>query len=496
MSLSIRRRLALAFGSMLTLFLLIVAVDHISMRRLRADASAGAVRAEDALSVKACATAALGAAHAANRLATSVNPDDDLAAWEDAREELLGTLDFLATLADSDSAGTSDLLKQQGMEMIRLTEGELVPLLEDQTDRAALDRVRVRVDRAAMQFASSASELADQLASSFRMHNQSMAIQGQRTQTIIQAVAVAAIVLAVVLVILLAGSLSRRMHSAILRLTEGADRVSHTSSQLAGTGQQLAAGATEQATQLRDISGNLRLVDSMTKATEQHAQDAAEIATRAGQAASQGSSALARMSEAVNQIKDSSEKTVRIVRTIDEIATQTNLLALNAAVEAARAGDAGRGFAVVAEEVRGLARRSAEAVHNTTTLIEAARKSAEKGVSVAGEVSALLEEIAVIVAELSKQVTEVAKASAEQAHALENITGSVSRVESLTGQTVSSAQLSATASSSLSEQAARLEEVVADLVTLASGAAHATPVRTFGAPPQSRSRGALAAPQG
>ncbi len=47
-------------------------------------------------------------------------------------------------------------------------------------------------------------------------------------------------------------------------------------------------------------------------------------------------------------------------RDIQKIARQTNLLALNATIEAARAGDAGKGFAVVANEVKGLARQTAD----------------------------------------------------------------------------------------------------------------------------------------
>ena len=275
--------------------------------------------------------------------------------------------------------------------------------------------------------------------------------------------------LGVLLSVWIAGSITRPLHRVINGLTAGAEQVSGASGQVAQSSQAMAEGANTQASSLEETSASLEEMASMTRQNAENAQAANVMAKEARDAAEKGAVAMNRMNEAIRKIKDSSDQTAKILKTIDEIAFQTNLLALNAAVEAARAGEAGKGFAVVAEEVRSLARRSAEAAKNTEALIEGAQNNSDQGVVASTEVAKILEQIGAKAQKVTQLVGEVSAATTEQAQGIAQVNTAVSQMDKVTQANAASSEEAASAGEELSAQAEELNGMVAELVGIMTG---------------------------
>jgi methyl-accepting chemotaxis protein len=249
-------------------------------------------------------------------------------------------------------------------------------------------------------------------------------------------------------------------------LSTGSTQVAAAAQQVAESSQTMAEGASEQAASLVETSSSVQDISERTDTNTRAAHQAQELTTNVSEVSSRGQHAVERMIEAIEKIKESSDKTAHIIKAIDEIAFQTNLLALNAAVEAARAGDAGKGFAVVAEEVRNLAQRSADAAGDTSALIATSQTNADGGVQVTEEVAELLNEIIRGIGELETIVRGVAEAGEAQSRGVTEITVAIEQMDKVTQANAASAEESASASEELSAQAQELSDAVDQLKAL------------------------------
>jgi methyl-accepting chemotaxis protein-like sensor/chemoreceptor-like protein with four helix bundle sensory module len=283
------------------------------------------------------------------------------------------------------------------------------------------------------------------------------------------ALIIAGVALALAMGWLMATGVTRGVERVIRDLDNASEQTLSASSQVSASSQTLAQGASEQAASVEETSSTLEEISSMTRQNAENAAKVEELARRAQVSTRQGSAAMTRMEGTIQSIKEGSDQTAKIIKTIDEIAFQTNLLALNAAVEAARAGDAGRGFAVVAEEVRNLASRSAEAAKDTSRLIEDSQARAAQGVTAANEVGALLTEIAEIANQMNTLVGEVSAASKEQHKGVQQITQAVSQMDQVTQGNAASAEETSAAAEELSAQAQSLAGIVSQLNGLMYG---------------------------
>jgi len=225
----------------------------------------------------------------------------------------------------------------------------------------------------------------------------------------------------------------------------------------------MATGSSEQAAALEEVSSSLEELSGMTSQNVEGARLARDQAVLARDAAGQGAEGMNEVASAIETIRESSQSTARIIKTIDEIAFQTNILALNAAVEAARAGEAGKGFAVVAEEVRNLARRSAEAAQSTAQLIEGSQANAAKGVEVTGHTSTAFEGILANVAKVADLVDEVSQSSEQQSQGITQINTAVIQLDQLTQANAANAEETSSTSEELAAQARELDDTTAEL---------------------------------
>ncbi|QTA81589.1 Methyl-accepting chemotaxis protein domain-containing protein [Desulfonema limicola] len=259
------------------------------------------------------------------------------------------------------------------------------------------------------------------------------------------------------------------INSIIEGLDQGAEVLSSASDQISTASQSLAEGSSQQAASVEETSSSMEQMSSMTQQNANNAKQADRLMSESRKVIQHTSHSMNDLVDSMTKINKASEKTSKIIKTIDELSFQTNLLALNAAIEAARAGEAGAGFAVVADEVKSLAMRSAGAAKETSVLIEETVERIKAGSLVVEKAMGAFSEVDDISAKAGDLVGEIAAASDDQARGIEQVNRGVAEMDKVIQQNAANAQETSSASEQLLFQAGKMKEFVAALVLIIKG---------------------------
>ncbi len=250
------------------------------------------------------------------------------------------------------------------------------------------------------------------------------------------------------------------LNELLARVAYIAEQVNAGSGHLTDMSQNLSEGAVQQAASLEQIASTMQQIGLQARQSMENAMKTDQFADAARSSAVKGNHQMERVEQAMTEIRSSSSDISKVIKVIDEIASQINLLALNAAVEAARAGEAGEGFAVVADEVYDLAQRSADAVRETTELIENSIERVEEGTIIVTDTAKSFEEIVRRATDVSTLITQIAIASKEQSRGIEQISSALLNVERITQSNAANSQETASAAEQLENMASRLHEML------------------------------------
>ncbi|QBP75837.1 HAMP domain-containing protein [Herbaspirillum huttiense] len=223
----------------------------------------------------------------------------------------------------------------------------------------------------------------------------------------------------------------------------------------------LTTRATQQAGSLQQAAAAMEQLNQAVQQSADRAQQACSLTRSAAQAALEGGVAVSEVVGNMHAVHLAAGRIEEIVAKLDNLSSQTNLLALNAAVEAAHAGTHGQAFSVVADEVRQLARRSADAAQEIRVLLNDAMARINQGSRRAQTAGRSMQEVVAQVGRLNQLIGEVASASSQQSAGARRISQSVSAIDQATQRNVLLVQQSSAAAEAMRLATERMAALMA-----------------------------------
>lgn len=219
-----------------------------------------------------------------------------------------------------------------------------------------------------------------------------------------------------------------QVDQSVVDLTKIASGMSEGASETSQLTQNVSVSAEEMSTNMNSVAAAMEQTSTNTNmiagASEEMTSTINEISLNSGKARDISNEAVHQsksVSGKMNELGTAADAIGKVTETISEISEQTNLLALNATIEAARAGEAGKGFAVVANEIKELAKQTADATIDIKTRVGEIQTTSTSTISE-------IDSISKVIINVNEIVDTIATAVDEQSTATREISDNISQV--------------------------------------------------------------------
>ncbi|NOX35782.1 MAG: HAMP domain-containing protein [Deltaproteobacteria bacterium] len=189
-------------------------------------------------------------------------------------------------------------------------------------------------------------------------------------------------------------------------MTEGVGSLSDRSHMVAEAAEKMSSNLASVASTMEEAAHNVDMVSTAVDEISSVINGIAKNAEKARSITNDAVSQTKHASGQVNELGNAAREIGMVVETITDISEQVKLLALNATIEAARAGEAGKGFAVVANEIKDLARQTADASSAIKERVHGIQSQTNGTVNEISNISSIVTQINEIVSAIAAAIEE------------------------------------------------------------------------------------------
>ncbi len=221
---------------------------------------------------------------------------------------------------------------------------------------------------------------------------------------------------------------SSEMNNISETMLTAAGDASEKTGKVAGSTEDMNNNIASVSAAMEESATNTEMVASAIEEMSATIEEIAKDADKARGVTKQAVEKSIQTSEKMSELGKSADKIGKVTETITEISEQTNLLALNATIEAARAGEAGKGFAVVANEIKDLARQTANATVDIKNQIDEMQQTTISTVTDIEAVSKIIKNINTVITTMAAAVEQQATSTIKISNNIAQVAGGISDV--------------------------------------------------------------------